>query len=77
MLRAQSILVTLFTLLGIAMMVICLYQYIQFVNEAGAAGGLVGALLVVLSAMGALITTVGLSASMIVSAIRNQPVRPL
>jgi hypothetical protein len=76
MLRAQSILVAVLTLFGIVLMTLCFFLFIQFITEAGGAGALVGGLLAVLSAMGALVATVGLSASMIVSAIRNQPVRP-
>jgi hypothetical protein len=67
MLRAQAILVTLFTIGGVGLMISALYE----MGRANA--GVAGPYLVILAAMGALIATVGLSASMIVSAIRDQP----
>jgi hypothetical protein len=60
MLRAQSVLVMLFTMAGIVVMLVGISQ----VHVAGA-------MALIIAAIGALIATVGLSAFMIVSAIRN------
>jgi hypothetical protein len=68
-LRIKAILVLLFTCGGIALMLAA----IMTLADATELGADRKAYLSVLAALGALIATVGLSASMIVSAIRNPP----
>jgi hypothetical protein len=65
MLRTQSVLVMLFTLGGIALMIAAGGECVKI-------SGIGGIYLMILAAIGALIANVGLSATMIVSAIRNQ-----
>ena len=69
MLRAQSILVTVLTLIGLTVMVLAFWGGVR------ATTGVEALPLLILAALGALIAIVGLSASMIVSAIRNPPAR--
>jgi hypothetical protein len=73
MLLALSILVMLLTLFGVLLMAVSVGQYVMLIVIAGSSVNSFAIALFTQIGVSTLIVIVGLSAAMIVSAIRNQP----